>query len=142
MVFYAFLEKIVLIFAPGFSQNVHQLQMTSTMLYYTFPYLVCISCVGIMAALINYENKFIVPALMPVVLNICMITAALLAYHYGVLGLAMAVGFSGFLQVIIMWFYLKFHGIHLIPSFSNKFNVKPVFITMSAAIVGVLSTIE
>ena len=52
------------------------------MLYITFPYLLLISMTAFAGALLNADQRFTIPALMPVFLNIALISAAMLGVHY------------------------------------------------------------
>lgn len=135
--FYAFSQYVILLFAPGFALHPQQLELASRLVWYTFPYLLCISCAGIISAVLNYQRKFVVPALMPVLLNLMMITAASLSSYFGVVGLGLAVGLSGVAQLFTLWLYAGWHGCWIIPRWQKSFKVAKVFLTMLAAIVGV-----
>ena len=52
--------------------------LASTMLKITFPYLAFISLTGLAGAILNTLNKFAVAAFTPVLLNVCIITSAIL----------------------------------------------------------------
>ncbi|HJN37803.1 MAG TPA: murein biosynthesis integral membrane protein MurJ [Gammaproteobacteria bacterium] len=136
--FYVFSKYVVLLFAPGFALHPQQLELASRLVWYTFPYLLCISCAGIVSAVLNYQRKFVLPALMPILLNLMMIIAASLASYFGVIGLGFAVGVSGLAQLLVLWLYAGWHGCWLYPRYPrNDRKVLGVFVTMLAAIVGV-----
>ena len=70
---------LIMIFAPGFilAQGPEQADMASTMLKITFPYLLFISLTALAGGILNTYGHFAVPAFTPVLLNLCMIGAAL-----------------------------------------------------------------
>ncbi|PCH57547.1 MAG: murein biosynthesis integral membrane protein MurJ [Legionellales bacterium] len=68
---------IVQIFAPGFSNNAAQLQLASNLLQITFPYVLLIAMVALSGGILNSYDKFALPALTPVLLNISFIVAAI-----------------------------------------------------------------
>jgi len=70
---------LITLFAPGFvmNQGEEQALLASTMLKITFPYLFFISLTALAGGILNTYGKFAVPAFTPVLLNVCMITAAI-----------------------------------------------------------------
>ena len=66
------------VLAPGFLDEPEKFSTTVTMLRITFPYLLFISLVAMSAGIMNAYHKFAVPAFTPVLLNLCMIGAALI----------------------------------------------------------------
>lgn len=73
---------LVSLFAPGFDGDDGRRELTVTLLRLTFPYLLLISLTALCGGVLNSFNRFAVPALTPVWLNICLIAAALgLASH-------------------------------------------------------------
>jgi len=67
---------VILIFAPGFTGHGHQYELAVEMLRVTFPYLFFISSTALAGGILNTFNRFAVPAFTPVLLNICLISAA------------------------------------------------------------------
>lgn len=67
---------IVYVFAPGFGHDSTRSVLATEMLHLTFPYLMLISLTAMAGAILNTYGYFGVPALTPVLLNICMILAA------------------------------------------------------------------
>ena len=93
----------VLLFAPGFWGNTEQLSIASEMLRVMFPYLGFISLTAFSGALLNSFDKFAIPAFTPVLLNLCLITAALLVapqFDKPVMALAWGVLAAGILQFL------------------------------------------
>ncbi|MHB0777328.1 murein biosynthesis integral membrane protein MurJ [Halomonas sp. WWR20] len=65
------------LFAPGFSDDPGKLALTADMLQLTFPYLLLISLTAFSGSVLNTWERFAVPAFTPVLLNVCLIGAAL-----------------------------------------------------------------
>lgn len=86
------------IFAVGFLDDPVKFAMASDMLRLTFPYLMLISLTALCAGVLNTYGRFAVPAFAPVLLNVCLITAAWL-YAPSVHALAAAVLIAGVIQL-------------------------------------------
>ncbi len=67
---------LVMVFAPGFLDDQPKYELTTEMLRITFPYLLFISLTALAGGILNTYGKFAVPAFTPVLLNICLIGAA------------------------------------------------------------------
>jgi putative peptidoglycan lipid II flippase len=92
---------IVYALAPGFTGE--KLELTVSMLRITFPYILFISLVAMSAGILNSYGKFGAAAFTPVLLNLCLIGAALgLAPHFDkpVLALAWGVFLAGLVQLL------------------------------------------
>ena len=133
---------LAMVFAPGFYfDNSEKLALTSDLIRITFPYLFCISLAGFLGAILNSFDRFAVPAVTPVLLNVVLILAAIvvaprleepaMALAYGVL-VAGVVQFS---------FQLPFVArLGLLPKPKPVWhdpNVKKVLMLMAPAIFGV-----
>lgn len=69
---------LALVFAPGFYwQDPEKFALTSTMIRITFPYLALISLAGFAGAILNSYDRFAIPAVTPVLLNLVLIGFAL-----------------------------------------------------------------
>ncbi|MFI3138542.1 MAG: murein biosynthesis integral membrane protein MurJ [Methylococcaceae bacterium] len=68
---------LISVFAPGLDQSGAQFTLAVRMLRITFPYLFFIAGVAFAGSILNSQGKFVIPALTPAFLNICMIAAAL-----------------------------------------------------------------
>lgn len=68
----------IYLFAPGFADSPSQFDLASDLLRITFPYLLFISMTALAGGILNTYGQFAVPAVTPVLLNICMISAAVL----------------------------------------------------------------
>jgi putative peptidoglycan lipid II flippase len=102
---------MVYLFAPGFSSNEDQLATTAQMLRYAFPYIFFISLTSLLGSLLNAHGNFSIPAITPVILNLCLICASIFLSSYfnpPELALAVAVFFSGLFQLLFQFpFILK-----------------------------------
>ncbi len=100
-----FAPQVVTVFAPGYINQPHDLAMTTHLLRLTFPFLWCVSLVALMAGVLNSFRRFAMPALTPVILNVCMIVGALwLAplLHTPIMALGWAILAAGILQIVFL----------------------------------------
>ena len=70
------------VLAPGLSPADETWPLVVTLTRITFPYLLCMSLVAFLAALLNGRDHFAAPAAAPILLNLCMIGALLVAQHF------------------------------------------------------------
>lgn len=68
---------VILVLAPGFLDDPQKYDLTVQMLRIMFPYLMFISLVAMAGGILNTYGRFGVPAFTPVLLNLCLIGAAL-----------------------------------------------------------------
>ena len=68
---------IVTALAPGFRADADKFQLTVECLRITFPYALFVCLVALSAAILNTHGRFALPAATPILLNICLIAAAL-----------------------------------------------------------------
>ncbi|MEH6416960.1 murein biosynthesis integral membrane protein MurJ [Pseudomonas sp. CGJS7] len=97
---------VMKLFAPGWDPLSEQYRLATEMLQITFPYALFISLASLAGGILNSYEKFAIPALSPVLLNLSMIAAAAFAVPlmqpFGanpVLALAWGVFFAGILQL-------------------------------------------
>jgi putative peptidoglycan lipid II flippase len=105
------------IFAPGFRDDPLKFQLTTEMIRITFPYLMLISLTGFAGAVLNSYGRFAVPAFTPVLLNVCLITAAVVAAPYfaePAMALAWGVLMAGCVQLLFQLPFLQ--RLHLLPT--------------------------
>lgn len=91
------------LFAPGFLSQPEKFDLTADMIRITFPYLMLISMTGFCGAILNSYGRFAVPAFTPVLLNLSLIFAALVAspwFEQPVFALAWGVFFAGVIQLL------------------------------------------
>ncbi|MDZ7810682.1 MAG: murein biosynthesis integral membrane protein MurJ [Arhodomonas sp.] len=109
---------LVRVFAPGFADDPARLVEATAMLRITFPYLLLISLTACAGAVLNSLGSFGPPAFAPVLLNICLIAAALWlsdAFEPGVQALAWAVALAGALQLALQLPFLARQGMLVWP---------------------------
>lgn len=84
---------VVTLLAPGFLASPEKYELTVAILRITFPYLGFISLVALAAGILNTHGRFAAAAFTPVLLNLCLIAAALWAApRLGNAGVALAWG--------------------------------------------------
>src|SRR5690606_24329896 len=84
-----------------------------------FPYIVCMSLVAFASGVLNTWSRFAVPAITPVLLNLCMIGACLFLVPYfdvPIYALAAGVMLGGLAQLLVQWVALSRLGLR--PRFS------------------------
>lgn len=97
-------DQLTAIFAPGaLLEQPEKFRLTSDLLRITFPFLMLVSLTALASGVLNSFHRFALPALTPVILNICMIGAAFwLAPKMAIpiTSLAWAVLVAGVLQLL------------------------------------------
>lgn len=94
---------IMPVFAPGFGAGTEQGRLAAEMLRITFPYALFISLASLAGGILNSYQRFAIPALSPVLLNLSMIAAALCLaplMREPVVALAWGVFAAGILQLV------------------------------------------
>lgn len=94
------------LFAPGSVDEPEKFGLIVQMLRITFPYLLFISMMALVASVLNSFGKFALPAVTPVLHNLVMISAMVwLAPHFAEPAQALAWGvlIAGILQLIVLW---------------------------------------
>lgn len=116
-----FAPYLVKMLAAGFSAEKYTLAVEATRL--TFPYLFFISLVALSAAMLNTSGKFAAPAATPVLLNICLILAALLLVpFFETVTMALAVGvlIAGVVQLLFQLPFLRREKLIAMPTLRQK----------------------
>ncbi len=128
-------------FASGFRQTPGKFEIAVELLQIMFPYLIFISLTALAGGVMNVWKKFAVPAVTPVLLNICMIGASLFATPYfsqPIYALAWGVVAGGIAQLAMQLWPLKKLG--MFPKLDFHFRdegVKRILKAMAPAIIGV-----
>ena len=107
---------VATLFAPGFLRDPDKLVLTGDLIHLTFPSLPLISLTGFAVAILNCYQRFAVPALTPILLNLSLIAAALWmapAFDEPVVALALGVLIAGFAQLLFQLPALA--GVGLVP---------------------------
>ncbi len=110
----------IMLFAPGFLGDSEKFALSSDMLRITFPYIFFIALTAFAGAILNAYGRFAVPAFTPVLLNICLISAALWwspSFQQPIIALAWGVLIAGLAQFLFQLPFLA--KLHLLP--------KPIF---------------
>ena len=94
---------LVALIAPGFLQQPEKYQLAVNATRITFPYIFFISLVAMAAGMLNTCGRFAAPAATPILLNLCLIAAALLLAPWFLdapIALAVGVVLAGLLQLL------------------------------------------
>jgi putative peptidoglycan lipid II flippase len=136
-----FAPYIVRVFAPGFIDDSLKFDMTVNALRIMFPYLFCISLVAMSAGVLNTVNRFAIPAVTPVLLNICLILAMwflIPVLDNAAQALAVGVLIAGVVQLLFQLPSLHQEGYLSSPVIDRQnTEVKKVFSLMVPAIFSV-----
>jgi putative peptidoglycan lipid II flippase len=96
---------VLSIFAPGWlADDRPEFNLSAGMLRITFPYIMLISLTALAGGILNTFERFLIPALTPVLLNLSLIAAALLLSEHlevPVTALAWGVLAAGFAQLLL-----------------------------------------
>lgn len=132
---------LTMVFAPGFTNDPVRFTLAADMIQITFPYLLLISMTGFAGAILNSYDRFAVPAATPVLLNVVLISAALLAAPYfdpPVMALAWGVLVAGIVQLLFQLPFLWRLGLMPSPKVDwHDSGVRRVLALMAPAIFGV-----
>lgn len=141
---------LVLALGANLNESAHEAAVTMTR--WMFPYIGCMSLVALSAGILNTWKRFVVPAVTPVLFNLCSIAAGyglsplLASWGYRpIYSLAIGVMLGGVLQLVVQMPALK--RVHLMPRISWRWSglraalahpgVRQVGRQMAPALVGV-----
>lgn len=135
-----FAPALVYLFAPGFTGNPGQQQLTAELLRITFPYIFFIALVAFAGGILNSFHQFAVPAFTPVLLNICLIASAFFLAPYfdePLIALAWGVAIAGAAQLLIQFPSLIKLGLMPVPKIKRGHaGIKKIIRLMIPAIFG------
>ena len=135
-----FAPALVYLFAPGFTKNAEQMQLTAELLRITFPYILFISLVAFAGGILNSYHRFAVPAFTPVLLNLCLIASVFFLAPYfdePLMALAWGVAIAGVTQLLIQFPSLIRLGLMPVPKIKRGHEgVKKIIQLMIPAIFG------
>ena len=109
---------LIAIFAPGFLSDPGKYALAVEMVRITFPYVLFISLVAFAGGILNTYGRFVVPAFTPVLLNACLIGAALWlapVLDVPVIALAWGVLAGGIVQLAFQFPFLASLGMLVRP---------------------------
>jgi putative peptidoglycan lipid II flippase len=129
------------VFAPGFASNPEKFALTSELLRITFPYLLLISLTAFYGSVLNTYGNFAIPAVTPVLLNLCLILAT---YYFTpwfdepLMALAWGVLLAGITQLGFQLPFVMKLGLLAMPraAFADT-GVKRILVLMVPALFGV-----
>ena len=135
----AFMRQIVEVMAPGFAHDRAQMNLAVLLSRITFPYLICITIVTQLSAMLNAVGRFRAAASSPILLNVGMIGTLLLVSRFPTAAHAAAYGvlIAGMLQLLFMLWAAMRSGLHLrlrIPRWRP--GVKEFLVALGNATVG------
>ncbi|QWT20682.1 murein biosynthesis integral membrane protein MurJ [Bacillus sp. NP157] len=97
-----FAPQVTALFSPGAVETPEKFELTVSLLRLTFPFLLFVSLTALCGGALNSFHRFGLPALTPVILNLCMIAGALwLApkLHTPIMAMGWAILVAGILQL-------------------------------------------
>tara|TARA_B100000767_G_scaffold221551_1_gene210056 strand:- start:2975 stop:4444 length:1470 start_codon:yes stop_codon:yes gene_type:complete len=115
-----FMPLFVFLIAPGFEGDHQKMELAIALTRITFPFLLFISLASFFSAILNSHNKFAIASAAPIILNILLIGVLLFGKVLNdklVFYLSYAVTFSGILQFIFLYFFVRRY-------FSFQLNLK------------------
>ena len=124
-----FMPQLIFLIAPGFYYDPEKLKLAVDLSRITFPFLFFICLASFFGAILNSYNKFAAAAAAPIILNVILIASLLLSQWINisdVLLLSYAVSFAGFLQLIVLFFFVR-KNFKPILSFRIKIDKKIKF---------------
>jgi len=131
---------LVYLFAPGFTDEPLRYALTRDMLVITFPYIFFIALTAFAGGILNSFGKFAVPAFTPVLLNLCLIGAAIWVspcFEQPIMALAWGVALAGFTQLLFQIPFLWQLKLLPRPQFKRGHKgVKKIIKLMIPAIIG------
>ena len=124
-----FMPQLIFLIAPGFYKDPIKLSLAIELSRITFPFLFFICLASFFSAILNSYNKFAAAAAAPIILNIVLIASLFFSQWLNisdVLTLSYAVSLAGFLQLIILFYFVR-KNFRPILSIKLKINDKIKF---------------
>ncbi len=115
IVFEIAMPWVMLVLAPGFVDEPEKFNLAVDLTRITFPYLLLISLVALFGGMLNSTGRFAAYAAAPILLNLTLIAAALVAYYSDNVGadytLAWGVTLGGVAQLMLLFANLSRAGL-------------------------------
>ncbi len=131
---------LIMLFAPGFIDEPERFELATHMLRITFPYLFFVSLLAYAGSMLNTFGKFAIPSFTPVLLNVCMIGAAIVAsphFETPIIALAWGVFAAGVTQLLLQLPFLQKIGLLPRPRWGWKHSgVRRILKLMAPAVLG------
>ena len=105
-----FMPQLIFLIAPGFYKDPEKLKLAVELSRITFPFLFFVCLASFFGAILNSYNKFAAAAAAPIILNIILIGSLFFSQWVNtsdVLVLSYAVSIAGFLQLIVLFFFVR-----------------------------------
>lgn len=107
----------MVVLAPGFVSEPAKYDLAVDLTQIAFPYLFCMSIVALLSGVLNSLHRYWAAAAAPILLNVVLITALLIAIATGEASrpgagyiLAVGVAVAGFAQLAMLWFAVRHAG--------------------------------
>lgn len=113
-----FMPWVMVVLAPGFMDDPEKYELSVLLTRITFPYLIFMSLVSLQGGILNSVGRFAASSFAPVLLNVCMIAAALVLTKYTATpahALSIGVTISGLAQYLWLLWAVRRAGIRLSP---------------------------
>ena len=111
---------LMLVLTPGFAESQEKYDLAVSLTQIAFPYLLCMSLVALLSGVLNTYQRFWAAAAAPIVLNIVLISAIMVALMLGYANqpgagyvLAIGVAIAGLAQLTMLWVAVRRAGIRL-----------------------------
>ena len=136
-----FSREIVYLMSPGFASDPVKFDLTVTLTFIMFPYLIFVGLMAIAMGALNSVKHFAMPAVSPLFFNLAII-ASLFAlvpfFSTPIYGLAFAILLGGFVQCAVQFPYLKKFNLMPRPIFNFKDPaIRKILLLMGPAAFGV-----
>ena len=130
---------LVGLLAPGVVSDPERYDLTITLTRITFPYLLFVTLVTLLSALLNAHDRFAAAAAAPILLNLSLIAGLSLAFLFPTAGHAAAwgVAVAGVLELLLVWADARRNGLApklAIPRFDKA--MVHFFKTFGPAVIG------
>ena len=135
-----FMPGLVFLTAAGFAPD-ERFDLTVEFGRIMFPYILLISLAALFSGILNTTGRFAVAAAAPVILNIVIVAALLIAWAINsdiIVWLVWSIPTAGILQLILLWLATRRTGIKITLAFPkwNKDIAKLIKIAIPAALAG------
>ena len=107
-----FMPTFVSLIAPGFIDDMEKMDLAIDLTRITIPFLIFVSLASFFSAILNSHNRFAEAAAAPIILNIVLIIILIFSKVLNddlVYYLSYGVTFSGIIQFIFLYFFVKKH---------------------------------
>ncbi len=112
-----FMPDAMFILAPGFDKITGKLELTTALSRITFPFLIFVSLVSLLAGMLNAVGKFWAAAFTPTILNLTMITSLFLitplwhGEYAPAYALSIGVLLAGIIEFIFLFYHIRKAGL-------------------------------